>query len=40
MAGKTLSTEPLIDPSAKVQETSLGAYCEIGARTILLDVTM
>jgi len=40
MAGKMLSIEPLIDPSAKVQETSLGAYCEIGARTMLLDVIM
>jgi phosphonate metabolism protein (transferase hexapeptide repeat family) len=40
MAGKTLSTEPLIDPSAKVQDASLGAYCEVGARTILLDVAM
>src|SRR5215475_9993171 len=40
MAGKTLSTEPLIDPSAKVQQATLGAYCEVGARTILLDVTM
>ena len=40
MAGKTLSTEPLIDPSAKVQEATLGAYCEVGARTKLLDVAM
>ena len=40
MAGKTLSTTPLIDPTAKVQETTLGAYCEVGARTILLDVAM
>ncbi|MBV8924460.1 MAG: chloramphenicol acetyltransferase [Bradyrhizobium sp.] len=40
MAGKTLSTEPLIDPTAKVQEAALGAYCEVGARTILLDVAM
>ena len=40
MAGKTLSTEPLIDPSAKVQDVSLGAYCEVGARTMLLDVAM
>ena len=40
MAGKTLSTEPMIDPTAKVQEVSLGAYCEVGARTILLDVAM
>lgn len=40
MAGKTLSVEPLVDPTAKVQQVSLGAYCEVGARTMLLDVTM
>ena len=40
MAGKMLSIEPLIDPSAKVQQASLGAYCEVGARTMLLDVAM
>jgi phosphonate metabolism protein (transferase hexapeptide repeat family) len=40
MAGKTLSTEPLIDPTARVQEATLGAYCEVGARTKLLDVAM
>src|SRR5882724_4032320 len=40
MAGKTLSVEPLIDPTAKLQETHLGAYCEVGARTTLLDVEM
>src|SRR6201992_514562 len=40
MAGKMLSIEPLIDPSAKVQEASIGAYCEVGARTMLLDVAM
>jgi len=40
MAGKILSIAPSIDPSAKVQEISLGAYCEVGARTILLDVAM
>src|SRR6201994_1568225 len=40
MAGKTLSTEPLIDPTAKVQQATLGAYCEVGARTMLLDVAM
>src|SRR6201990_1010496 len=40
MAGKTLSIAPLIDPTAKVQEVSLGAYCEVGARTMLLDVEM
>jgi phosphonate metabolism protein (transferase hexapeptide repeat family) len=40
MAGKTLSTHPTIDPTAKLQETRLGAYCEVGPRTILLDVEM
>jgi hypothetical protein len=40
MAGKMLSIEPLIDPTAKVQEVTLGAYCEVGARTMLLDVAM
>ena len=40
MAGKTLSVEPLVDPTAKLQETKLGAYCEVGARTILLEVEM
>ena len=40
MAGKMLSVEPLIDPTAKLQETRVGAYCEVGARTILLDVEM
>src|SRR5262245_42358201 len=40
MAGKTLSVEPLVDPSAKLQGTKLGAYCEVGARTVLLDVEM
>jgi phosphonate metabolism protein (transferase hexapeptide repeat family) len=40
MAEKTLSIEPTVDPSAKLQGTKLGAYCEVGARTILLDVDM
>jgi phosphonate metabolism protein (transferase hexapeptide repeat family) len=40
MAGKMLSVEPLIDPTAKVQQVTLGAYCEVGARTVLLDVAM
>ena len=40
MAGKALSIEPTIDPTAKVQEASFGIYCEVGARTILLDVEM
>ena len=40
MAGKMLSVDPTIDPTAKLQETKLGAYCEVGARTTLLDVVM
>jgi len=40
MAGKMLSVEPTIDPSAALHEARLGAYCEVGARTILHDVTM
>ena len=40
MAGKTLSTEPTIDPTAKLHDTQLGAYCEVGARTILNEVAM
>jgi phosphonate metabolism protein (transferase hexapeptide repeat family) len=40
MAGKTLSIDPLIDPTAKVQEATFGIYCEVGARTRLLDVAM
>src|ERR1700738_3546995 len=40
MAGKMLSVEPTIDPTAKLHETKLGAYCEVGARTILHDVAM
>ncbi|MFK4585581.1 phosphonate metabolism protein (transferase hexapeptide repeat family) [Bradyrhizobium diazoefficiens] len=40
MAGKALSVQPTIDPSAKLHETRLGAYTEVGARTILHEVTM
>ena len=40
MAGQTLSVEPTVDPTAKLQEAKLGAYCEVGARTTLLDVVM
>jgi phosphonate metabolism protein (transferase hexapeptide repeat family) len=40
MAGKMLSVEPTIDPTAKLHGSSLGAYCEVGARTILQEVTM
>jgi phosphonate metabolism protein (transferase hexapeptide repeat family) len=40
MAGKMLSVEPTIDPTASLRESKLGAYTEVGARTILLDVEM
>ena len=40
MAGKQLSVEPTIDPTASVRESKLGAYSEVGARTILLEVAM
>jgi phosphonate metabolism protein (transferase hexapeptide repeat family) len=40
LAGKMLSVEPTIDPTAKLRDTSLGAYCEVGARTMLLEVMM
>ncbi len=38
MAGKMLSTEPTVDPTASVRDSKLGAYTEVGARTILLEV--
>src|SRR5882724_6236024 len=40
MAGKMLSAEPTIDPTASERDCKLGAYTEVGARTILLEVTM
>ncbi len=40
MTGKMLSVEPAIDPTAKLHDTRLGAYCEVGARTILHEVTL
>ena len=40
MAGKMLSVKPTVDPSAKLHDTRLGAYCEVGSRTILHEVTM
>jgi phosphonate metabolism protein (transferase hexapeptide repeat family) len=40
MAGKMLSVEPTIDPTAKLHDSRLGAYCEVGARTILQEVTL
>jgi phosphonate metabolism protein (transferase hexapeptide repeat family) len=40
MAGKMLSVEPTIDPSAAVRDSTPGAYCEVGARAMLLEVSM
>ncbi len=40
MAGKQLSLTPSIDPTAELTDATLGAYCEVGARTILQEVTM
>jgi len=40
MAGKTLSHEPVIDPSAALKDCTLGRYTEVGARTKLLEVQM
>jgi phosphonate metabolism protein (transferase hexapeptide repeat family) len=40
MAGKMLSPIPTVDPTARLQDAKLGAYCEVGARTILQEVTM
>ena len=40
MAGKMLSTEPAVDPTASVRDCRLGAYTEVGAQTILLEVAM
>jgi hypothetical protein len=40
MAGKMLSTEPAVDPTASVRDSRLGAYTEVGARSILLEVGM
>jgi len=40
MVGKTLSQEPLIDPSARLKDCTLGRYTEVGARVKLLEVRM
>ena len=37
---KTLSTTPLIHPSAMVLDSTLGAYTEVGARTSLAEVSL
>ena len=40
MPATTLSTTPLVHPSAQVRDCRLGAYCEVGARTQLLEVAL
>jgi hypothetical protein len=40
MPTTTLSTTPLVHPTADVRDCRLGAYCEVGARTQLLDVAL
>lgn len=37
---KVLSISPLVDPTASVRESRLGAYTEVGARTALLEVEL
>jgi phosphonate metabolism protein (transferase hexapeptide repeat family) len=38
MPTKLLSKKPLVDPTADVRDSRLGAYTEVGARTSLLEV--
>ncbi len=40
MAAKMLSIEPTVDATADLHGTRLGAFCEVGPRTILHEVTM
>jgi hypothetical protein len=40
MSDRQLSIHPLIDPSAQITSSALGAYSEVGARTKLLEVTL
>jgi phosphonate metabolism protein (transferase hexapeptide repeat family) len=40
MAGKQLLVQPTVDPTASVRDSKLGAYTEVGARTVLLEVAM
>jgi phosphonate metabolism protein (transferase hexapeptide repeat family) len=35
-----LSTEPTIEPTARLRDCRLGRYTEVGARTLLLETTM
>jgi phosphonate metabolism protein (transferase hexapeptide repeat family) len=40
MPDTALSTIPLVHPTADVRDCRLGAYCEVGARTQLLEVSL
>lgn len=40
LAGKKLRLEPLIDPTARVRQATLGRYTEIGARTAFVESSM
>ncbi|MGY8684718.1 chloramphenicol acetyltransferase [Bradyrhizobium sp. UFLA05-153] len=40
MATRILSIQPTVHPAAQLHDAKLGAYCEVGARTILREVTM
>ncbi|TCR70415.1 chloramphenicol acetyltransferase [Bosea sp. BK604] len=40
MAGKKLGLEPVIDPTARVRQATLGRYTEIGARTSFAESTL
>ena len=40
MAAKKLSVEPTVDASAKLTDVRLGAYTEVGSRTMLQEVSM
>jgi phosphonate metabolism protein (transferase hexapeptide repeat family) len=40
MSAKFLSLQPTVDPTAAVQDCTLGRYTEVGARTKLLEVEL
>lgn len=40
MAGKKLGLEPVIDPTARVRQATLGRYTEIGARTSFAESSL
>ena len=40
MSEKQLSLVPSVDPTAQLRDATLGVYCEVGARTVLQEVSM